>query len=311
MKAIVIDHSAPAHFAFAERGEPDPAPDEAVVGVRAISLNLGELRYAQTKEAGSPTGWDLAGIVERPASDGSGPREGARVVGFLHSGAWAERAAVPTHALAELPDGVGFAEAATLPVAGLTALKVVDLARGLLARRALVTGASGGVGMFACQIARLAGAHVTALIRKPQYEEMVRKVADQVVVSEDGSAAAEFGPYRLIAESVGGAVLSNVISMLEHDGVCATYGGSADPEALINVRHLMLPGRAVLYGFLLFNELAVETAGEGLSRLVRLVADGRLRTFITVEESWERLPAVAVDLWERRIPGKAVLHVRA
>lgn len=310
MKAIVIDHESPAHFAFGELEEPRPAANEAVVGVAATSLNLGELRYAQSKDDGSATGWDLAGYVERAAEDGSGPPVGARVVGFVPAGAWAERVAVPTHALAELPDEVSFPCAAALPVAGLTALKVVDLASGLLGRRALVTGANGGVGMFACQIARLAGARVTAQIRRAQFEQMVAEVADDIAVGEDGSAAAPFGPYRLIAESVGGAVLTNAVNMLDHDGICVTYGGSASPETLVNVRHLMRPGRAVLYGFLLFNELSVEPAGEGLARLVSLVADGRLRTHITVEEPWERAPQVATDLWERRIAGKAVLHLR-
>src|SRR4030095_12295790 len=95
-----------------------------------------------------------------------GPRAGARVVGFLPEGAWAERVAVPTHALAELPEKVTVSQAATLPVAGLTALHA--LARGglLLGRRVLVTGATGGVGDFAVQLARLARAPVAARARR-------------------------------------------------------------------------------------------------------------------------------------------------
>ncbi|HLE43823.1 MAG TPA: alcohol dehydrogenase, partial [Methylomirabilota bacterium] len=143
-QAVVVDPETPGRLVI--RPVPEPVPDrgEAVVRVRAISLNRGEVRRAGMAAAGWRPGWDLAGEVERAAADGSGPRPGARVVGLLPEAAWAERVAVPAHALAELPDPVTFSQAATLPVAGLTALHA--LARGglLLGRRVLVTGATGG-----------------------------------------------------------------------------------------------------------------------------------------------------------------------
>lgn len=95
-------------------------------------------------------------------------------MGLLPSGAWAERAAVPTNAPAALPDGVSFAEAATLPVAGLTALYALEKGGDLLGRTTLVTGASGGAGHFAVQLARTAGYGVVALIRRPEHEQLVR-----------------------------------------------------------------------------------------------------------------------------------------
>ena len=143
--------------------------------VAAVSLNRGEVRRAEASEPGFRPGWDLAGTVERAAGDGSGPQEGARVVGFLPSGAWAELAPVPTNALAELPEGVSFAEAATLPVAGLTALYALEEGGQLLGRSVLVTGASGGAGLFALQLARMSGAHVVALVRRQEHEDLVRE----------------------------------------------------------------------------------------------------------------------------------------
>ena len=101
-------------------------------------MRCAERRGAST---GWRPGWDLAGTVELEAEDGSGPRTGRRVVGLLPSGAWAEVVAVPTHSLAELPDTVSFAQAATLPVAGLTALYGLEQGGGLLGQRVLITGA--------------------------------------------------------------------------------------------------------------------------------------------------------------------------
>ena len=165
-RAVVVDPEAPGRLVIRDVADPSPDRGEAVVRVHAISLNRGEVRRSTMAPAGWRPGWDLAGVIERAAADGSGPRVGARVVGLLPEGAWAARLAVPTHALAEVPDKVTFSQAATFPVAGLTALHALAKGGLLLGRRVLVTGATGGVGDFAVQLARLAGAHVTAVARR-------------------------------------------------------------------------------------------------------------------------------------------------
>jgi NADPH:quinone reductase-like Zn-dependent oxidoreductase len=144
MRAILVDKAAPANLSLGETEEPSAAPSEALVRVSAISLNRGEVNRAQIAEPGLNPGWDLAGTVERPAADGTGPQTGARIVGFLPSGAWAALAAVPTNSLAELPENVSFEQAATLPIAGLTALYALEKGGVLLGRSVLVTGASEG-----------------------------------------------------------------------------------------------------------------------------------------------------------------------
>ncbi len=310
MRAVVVDPAEPNRLTLQEVAPPSPTPTQAVVRVASISLNLGEVRGAMTAAAGARPGWDLAGTVEQAAADGSGPAAGMRVVGLVSSGAWAELVAVPTNALAPLPADVSFAQAATLPVAGLTAWHAVGRGTGLLARSVLVTGASGGVGHFACQLAHLAGALLVALVSTAIYTDLVKAAhADEVVVSEDGSAAKQFGPYRLILESVGAQVLANVLGMLAPEGVCVAYGSSAGAETTFNLWSLSGAGRASLYGFALWNELRREPAGSGLARLVNLVATQRLHPHIAVEAPWTEVGAVAQQLLERRIPGKAVLHI--
>ena len=149
-RAVVVDPDAAGRLVI--RPVPEPAPDrgEAIVRVQAISLNRGEVRRSGMAAAGWRPGWDLAGLVERAAADGSGPRVGTRVVGMLLEGAWAERVAVPTHALAQLPDKVTVSQAATFPVAGLTALHALAKGGLLLGRRVLVTGATGAWATSRC-----------------------------------------------------------------------------------------------------------------------------------------------------------------
>ena len=98
--------------------------------------------------------------------------------------------------LAELPDAVSFAQATTLPIAGLTALYTLERGGPLLGRRVLVTGASGGVGLFACQLARLGGAaRVVGVVRSAEHEAVVREAgADEVIVGGDTSMAKPLAP---------------------------------------------------------------------------------------------------------------------
>jgi NADPH2:quinone reductase len=310
MRAVVVDPEAEGRLSVAEVDEPEPAPSEALVRVAAVSLNRGEVRRAEAAEPGFRPGWDLSGTIERSAADGSGPGEGARVVGFLPSGGWAELAAVPTNALAELPEGVSFEEAATLPVAGLTALYALDKGGNLLGREVLVTGASGGAGLFALQLARMAGARVVALVRRQEHEELVREAgAHEVAVGEGGAAAGEYGPYDVILESVGGEVLGNALSMLAPEGTCVSFGTSSTPEVTFDARSLYLTGGGKLYGFILFHEVVAHPASGGLARLVKLVEEGRLKPRIEVEAPWTEVGEVAARLINRGYTGKAVLHV--
>ncbi|CAN5586955.1 zinc-binding dehydrogenase [soil metagenome] len=310
MRAVVVNHKSSSHLEVQEVDEPSRAPTEALIRVSAILLNRGEVRRAETAEPGFRPGWDLSGTVEEDAGDGSGPPAGSRVVGFLASGAWAEFATVPTDSLAVLPEGVSFSQAATLPVAGLTALYALEKGGNLLGRSVLVTGASGGAGHFGVQLARLAGARVVAVVRREEHVKLLRGAgAHEIVVSEDASAAGEHGPYQIVLESIGGEVLGNVLSMLDTKGTCVTFGVSGSDETTFGVRDLFVKGGASLYGFILFHEVLEKPAYSGLGRLARLVSDGSLRPHIALEESWTEIGDVARRLMERGYTGKAVLHV--
>jgi len=304
---VLVDPEAPGRLVIRPVDEPTPARNEAIVRVRAISLNRGEVRRSTTAAAGWRPGWDLAGVVERAAADGSGPAAGARVVGILTEGAWAERVAVASNALADLPEKVTFTQAATFPVAGLTALHALAKRGLLLERRVLVTGATGGVGDFAVQLGRLAGAHVTAGVRRAEQEASVRQLgAHAVLIGDDVPPSPK---YDLIVESVGGRTLGMALAALQRDGVCVTLGVSASAEVTFDARDFFVVGRTKLYGLYLFTELLIEPASVGLRRLAALVAAGQLTPHISVERPWTEIARVADELMARRFPGKAVLTI--
>lgn len=313
MRALVVDPAAQGRLALREVETPVPAPSEALVRVAAISLNRGEVRGVASEAAGYRPGWDIAGTIEAAAADGSGPQAGTRVAGMLEAGAWAELVAAPTSSLAALPDAVSFAQAATLPVAGLTALYGLERGGPLLGRRVLVTGASGGVGIFVCQLARLGGAaRVVGVVRSERHAEAVREAgAHEVVVGEEASGAAPFGPYDIVLESVGGAMLPSALKLLAQDGTCVLFGRSGGGESTLDVAQFFLTGGATLYGFIIFYEALRHPPAQGLARLARMVADGALKTRIEVEAPWTDAAAVAQRLLARDFPGKAVLRVGA
>ncbi|MGI8713900.1 MAG: zinc-binding dehydrogenase [Solirubrobacteraceae bacterium] len=306
MRALVSLPDAP----FAELADvPDPSPhrDQALVAVRALSLNRGETRRLATMEPGTITGWDLAGEVVQAAADGSGPPVGARVVGLVQAGAWAQQVAVATEFLAQLPDGVSFEQASTLPVAGLTALRSLELGGFVLGKRVLVTGASGGVGRFAIQLAHLAGAHVTAVARRT---EGLRELgADETL--QELAASDSATDFDVILDAIGGPVLGTSLQRVLPGGIVVSFASTLTDPVSYPTRELFAraPG-ARLYGLYVFAELQhTRSASADLRRLADLVAAGRLDPQIDVTLPWVRAGEAIEALLERRVAGKAVLTI--
>jgi NADPH:quinone reductase len=303
MQALLFDPAAPSNLRFDEAPEPEPGPSEALIQVAATTLNFGEIAYLDKRvEVGGVPGWDASGTVVTAAGDGSGPSAGARVTSFGPAGAWAELRAADTGELAVLPDGLEFGAAAALPVAGVTALRSLRRLGAVVGRRVLITGASGGVGRFAVQLAARAGAHVVAVVgSSARAEGLERLGAAEVIVGLDDLAR----PVDAALDHVGGSMLADAHALLGPGCAVVSVGNASLEPTTIDFEEARQRADGT--------RVEVFTVGGGfgadLPYLLSLLAAGDLDPQIGWRGPWERASEAAEALIGRRIAGKAVLEV--
>ncbi|WP_019606675.1 zinc-binding dehydrogenase [Nocardiopsis sp. CNS-639] len=309
MRALVVDRTAPRHLRLGEAPEPVVAPHQALVRVTAASLNFGEVSTVSRLPDATVPGWDAAGFVERPAADGSGPVAGTAVVTLDAAGGWAELRAVDTASLGVAPEGADHGALSTVPVAATSALRALREVGFLLGRRILVTGATGGVGRYAVQLARMGGAHVTACTGEPRtYGAELRGLGAHEVVSEPGEL-----DYLVdgVVDCVGGPQLVTAFDRLNTGGTLVAVGHvTGRPEHFPLDAFLVDDGRhgRSITTFHLQNGVA--PAGD-LGWLAGRVASGDLDPGISWRGSWDRADEAVAALLERRLRGKAVLELTA
>jgi NADPH:quinone reductase-like Zn-dependent oxidoreductase len=306
MLAVVNTPNGNAPVELRQTPEPAPSLHEALVAVQAFSLNRGELRSFRNSEEGWIPGQDISGIVLRQAADGRGPPAGARIVALMDEFGWAERVAVPTQRIAVLPDTVSFAAAAALPVAGLTALRSLRHGAPLLGKRALITGAAGGVGHLAVQLAARSGARVTAVAGRPERTAGLQELGASDVVVGIEQAQGRFG---LILESAGGASLATALHLVDANGAVVVFGNSSGEMTSISFADFRGGQNARLQSFFSFTSGPEEQFAPDLALLVSLVADKSLTPQTGPERNWRDIARVANELRDRRVGGKAVFRV--
>ncbi len=305
MKALVNTPKGSAPVELRDLPEPSPAPHEALIAVHAFSLNRGELTLMRIRPEGWRPGQDVSGVVLQGAADGSGPKPGTRVVGLMDWHGWAERAAVSVQRLAPLPDNVGFAAAAALPVAGLTALRTLRHGAPLLGRRVLITGAAGGVGNLAVQLAVRSGAQVTAVVGRAERGTAMAPLGVQEIVEDIAKAP---GKYWHILESAGGASLKAALGLLEPRGTVVIFGNSSGEETSLSFRDFGAANNSRIQSFHSFASGPEEAFAPDLGLLVSLVADGSLKPQI-IEHGWGDFVRIAGELRDRRVNGKAIFRI--
>jgi NADPH:quinone reductase len=206
----------------------------------AISLNFGEVRSVALNAPGRVPGWDSAGIVARAATDGSGPPAGARVVTFGWGGAWGRLRAADVAGLTVVPERVDLGAASALPVAAVTALRALRDLGGIIGRRVLITGASGGVGRFAVQLAARAGAYVIPSAGSPERAEGLTSLGASQVVTGLGGVEP---PLHGILDNVAGPQLASAFALLAPGAVAEWIGTASGQPIPLETPHKMSQGR--------------------------------------------------------------------
>src|SRR5437764_2635935 len=244
MKAVVYcDYGVP-NLKLQEIEKPTPADDQLLVKVRAASVNPLDWHFIEgtpyvmramgvglRKPKDTRLGVDFAGTVEAVGKNVTRFKPGDEVFGG-RTGAFAEYVCVrEARAVAVKPANVTFEQAASVPIAGITALQAVrDKGKVQPGQKVLINGASGGVGTFAVQIAKSMGADVTGVC-SPKNLDMVRSLgADHVIdyTKEDFTTGAE--RYDVILDNVGTQPLSGFRRALKPQGICVMIGGGGPNE---------------------------------------------------------------------------------
>jgi len=289
--------------------KPAAGPGEVLVRVRAAGVNPGDWQmrsgWAAEKFGVSlplpfTPGYDLAGVVEAAGPGVAKYRTGDRVFGMTaNAGAYAAYAAVAETRLAPLPSSLDDIRAAGVPMSAFTAWTAVHMqARAEVGQTVLINGASGGVGHFAVQFAKLAGAHVIAVSSGRNLAFSRSLGADAVFDYETGDWSSLEGQAHAVIDTVGGERTDALVRCLRPGGTLVPVGWGRYSQELAKAR-----------GVFVQELLMAPFDADRLARIGEQLATGELRVVIG-----KALPlaeaARAHELSEsRRVRGKLVLYL--
>ena len=316
MRAFVYErYGPPENLRLAEVDRPVPAAGEVLVKVLAASVNAADWHVLRGKPLFSRAtlgllrpkhrilGVDIAGQVEAVGSGVSGFQPGDQVYANLldHGyGGFAEYAAVPVGVMASKPANLSFEEAAAVPMAAVTALQGLGRHGRLQpGQTVLINGGSGGVGSFAVQLAKAAGAEVTAVTSTPNLEVVRSLGADHLVDYTTTDVAAGGRRYDRILDTVGNR------SVAELKGALAD-GGKAAVTGFTSVGRLLAVS---LRGGKDIAQVQAHVTTEDLERLSELIEAGRVRPRIDRRYRFADLPAAIAYLEQGHARAKVVVEV--
>ncbi len=313
MRAVVFrEAGGPEVLHVEEVKRPRPHEGEVLVRVHAAGVNP-----VDDSVRGSPAvgaflrairrpmipGLDFAGTIVEVGRGVSDFKEGDPVFGAVSNrlqGTYAEYVRVSTDKLARMPQRLNFREAAGVPVVGLTALQMIrDKARIVPGERVLVNGASGGVGSFALQIAKVYGATVTAECG-PDHLQLVKDLGADAVLDYTRDDVRQAGKFDVIIDAVSKLPTDVVPQLLEPRGRYV----STLPRKELLLRTATRPFSEQKFSVVRFRPRRGD-----LEALARLLDDGRIRSVIEQVAPLEEAPQVHRALHQGHTAGKRILAV--
>jgi NADPH:quinone reductase-like Zn-dependent oxidoreductase len=266
---LMYETGSPDVLRNEEAERPEPGEGEVLIKVRAASVNPMDWKYRRgfvAKDLPAVLGIDVSGTVELSRAEGFA--DGDEVFGFAASGGYAEFATAPAALIARKPPGVSHEQAAAIPVPGLTAWQAL-FDRGGLEREqtALIAGAAGGVGHFAVQFARIAGARVIGTGSSRNRDFVLSLGADEYVDYTQQDVADAVSGVDVAFDTVGGETTQSLLPTVREGGILVTIAG-APPEEAAHERGV----RAEL--------LVMRPSSEQLARIAELVPAGEVRVEI-------------------------------
>jgi NADPH2:quinone reductase len=306
MRALVADPTASPALSLADVPEPTAGPGELLVDMEGASVNRGEIRTAAKQPPGTIIGWDVAGTVAALGEGVTTFDVGERVVALSpNGGSFAERVVVPADWTAPLPSACDFVTAATLPVAGVTAAGILRLGRTHAGDRVLVTGAAGGVGQVAVQLALQTRATVTGQAGSEERAAAVRDTGAEALV-HPGDGSPVDGEFDVVLDGIGGPMLGPLLAATAANGRVVVYGNSADAESTFRVETFYGKG-VTIYGFRVFTSVPPTQAVKDMATLADQAATGTLSVKVQATAPLAGALPLIADLYNRRVTGKVVI----
>jgi NADPH2:quinone reductase len=304
MRALAADPSASPALSLADVPDPTPGPGELLVDMEAASVNRGEIRTAGKQPPGTVIGWDVAGTVAALGEGVTTFDVGERVVA-PSGGAFAEKVVVPAEWTAPLPSACDYVTAATLPVAGVTAVGILRLARVHAGDRVLVTGAAGGVGHFAVQVALQTKATVSGQARSSERAAALRELGAEALI-HPGDGSPVDGEFDVVVDGIGGPMVGPLLDATAAGGRVVVYGNSADAESTFRVERFYSKG-VTIFGFRVFTSVPPDQGVKDMANLADQAASGALDVEVQATAPLADALGLIRDLYDRKVTGKVVI----